>query len=664
MNYLTFSFSINFSSYDFNSLKQVEFDYQNFLKPALMFLCKNPNFSLAFSFNGTQIQTLRKKHPEFTKILQELSDKRQVEIYGNGFYNPVFPLIFPQDRTGQIDLFSSEVRLACGKRPRGMTLCASSWDSSLLLPFNTCGMEYILLDESLIPPEKRLFIPLFMSDKGKCIDIIPIYNSLKPNIDIEPQEFIENIKKKINSSIKKSQIPFVEQMTDKTNVHIEFTPWEFFQLLESCWFDKFVSLFDEFTNLKTSFSVKKSITERIPVFIPAGISQEVSQWSETPYKTVKSSQFTQKTIQDFLQTYPQSHALYNRMLYVSLLVNQCHGDKSRKNSAREKLWQAQNGAGFVCTSTGAFVNSTYRQSAYKFLCEAEKILRQCGNFQESLVSYDYNVDGIKEFICRMQNYFAVISLKGGSIRELDIMKNSGNYADSLNRSQDFEGFNDNYERGLFVDHLFTDEEFADYLDNKPSGKGIFSRAFYNESKFSSKNKEVLLFTQANYKNRQKVLLKKKYVAYSSGLMIQYILKNESNSPLKAKFVVESSFAQTNFNATDFNAFNLEIITDNTKKEIDTKSSSKLLNNDGTLFNVEGVQLTDTDNSTSFVFLPNESCGFCFEPIVFKRPDYFTGELVPASMTFSSSMFWEVNLESGMEMEKTINFSIFFQNRKK
>ena len=117
----------------------------------------------------------------------------------------------------------------------------------------------------------------------------------------------------------------------------------------------------------------------------------------------------------------------------------------------------------MCTSKGAFVNSTYRQNAYKFLSEAEKILRGCSDFSESLVSFDYNVDGIKEYICRMQNYFAVIALKGGSIREFDIMQNSGNYADNLNRIKEFEGSTDDYERGLFIDHLFTDKEFDDYL---------------------------------------------------------------------------------------------------------------------------------------------------------------------------------------------------------
>ena len=613
MEVLDFSFSINFSSYDFNSVKQIESHYQNFIKPIMKFLFSNPEFSLSLSFNGAELQYLRKKHQDFIKILHQLVQRKQLELYGNGFYNPVFPLIFPIDRTGQIDLFSSEVRLSCGKRPRGISLCASSWDSSLLSTFYSCGIEYVLLDESLIPPDKNIFIPLFMSDKGRFIDIIPVYRSLKPSLSLEPEQFISDIKKKINSTVNKSQIQYVEQITEKAAVHIEFTPVEFLQFLNEGWFSKFLLQKTEDIEILTSSSLVKNISERVPVYIPAGISSEVSQWAFVPYKPVKNQSSSMKTIHDFLQIYPQSHALYDRMLYLSLLVNQSHGDRLRK---------------------------------------------------KSLVSFDYNVDGIKEYICRMQNYFAVIALKGGSIREFDIMQNSGNYADNLNRIKEFEGSTDDYERGLFIDHLFTDKEFDDYLENKSAANGIFSRAIFSEVKFSASRKEVLLSSSKNFKKNQKVLLKKKYIAYSSGMMIQYILKNESAQTLKAKFVVETSLAQTNFSETDFNAFKLEIIANEEKKEIDTKQSSRAISVSGLLHDVEGFQITDTDNSISFVFEPNESCALCFEPIIFRRPDYFSGELVPAGMTFSNAMLWEVNLEPGMEMEKTINFTIINQHKKK
>ena len=658
-------FGVKSSMIDSFQSDVLEKEYQNIYKPVAKFLYSHPAFCLSFSFNGPQFEFYRRKHPEFIEILQMLIGRKQIEILGGGFYDPVFPLLFPRDRTGQIELLSSSIREAVGKRPRGLSMCASIWESSLLSCFSTCGMEFVMLDETLVPPEKNTCIPLIMSDKGKSIIILPVENSLKPQPNVQISGFIDAVTAKVQKSQRNSEAHI--QSGEKV-ISIQFSHKELKKLLESGWLENLSTVISDEKNEKCILSIPSNVVKNSvvfqPVFIPAGMSGEIAQWAIKPYKAVKTTSYFPVTIYDFLQLYPQSRALYDRMMYVSMLVNQSHGDKIRKKVARDKLWEAQNGNSFICTAEGAFVNSSFRQNSYKNLVEAEKIVRECNEFEESVSCFDYNGDGLNEYIIRMQNYFAVVNLLGGAIREFDLMQASGNYADNLSRVQEFENCNDNYERGLFVDHIFTDEEFSDYLLNKPTGNGVFSKMIYTESKFSAQHKEIQLSVSALFKNRQNISLRKKILASSSGLTIQYILKNESISPLKAKFAVESSFAQTNFNAQDFNAYRLEILTDGQKQEIDTKSSSKALNASGKLANVEGFQLTDTDNSISFMFEPNEQCGLSFFPIVFNRPEYTTGENVPASMTFANTLFWDINLEPGMEMEKTINFSIFNMHKKR
>lgn len=640
-----------------------EKDYENVYKPAAKFLYSHPEFRMSFAFNGVQIDFLQKEYPEFIEILRELISRRQIEILGGGYYDPAFPLLFPMDRTGQIEFLTSTLRSVTGKRPRGINLCASIWDYSLVSCFYNCGMDYVLLDDSLIPDEKQKFVPLIMSDKGKTISILPLYQEFKPEIQDAPRDYLNLISKKIAKSSKNAPKPLKECVK---GLDIQFTHEEFQSLLRSGYLEKLyreISEKKDFFDFATPITLVKEAKLRIPVYIASGMSREVGQWGIEPYRAVKADRHYPVSIYDFFQIYPQSRALYDRMLYVSMLVNQSHGDKLRKTSAREKLWEAQNGDGFICTSKGAFVSATYRQQAYKKLTEAEKIARQCGEFKETFVSYDYTGEGLNEYICRMNKYFAVISLGGGAIRELDVLQNSGNFADNLNCVKEFEGYDDNYERGLFIDHIFSEDEFNAYIQNKPSGNGIFSKYIYSELDFSSQRKEVKLVAEAKFQNRQKISLKKKYVCYSSGMMIQYILKNESSELLKAKFAVESSFAQTNFNAKDFNAFSLDIVTNGKRQEINTKTSSYELNDSGKLSDVEGIWVTDTDNNITFVFEPNESCGMSFNPIVFKRPEYTTGELIPAGMTFANTMFWDIVLTPGMEMEKTINFSIFSQKKK-
>lgn len=647
------------------TLPDSEKDYLDVYKPAATFLYSHPDYSMSFSFNGNQIQFFKKNHPEFLEILQQLTNRKQVEVLGGGFYNPVFPLLFPIDRSGQVDMLSAEIRQTTGKRPRGMTLCASSWDTSLVTSLETCGMEYVMLDSSVISPSKRMYLPVIMTDRGKSIDIIPLYRKLKPSEEIPAEEYLSSMLAAVKKNVRGDNY---DNTVNERYVDVQFTHEEFRDLLKSGYLlsihETAKEKFSGTIRFSYPSSYLKTVPVRVPAFITAGLSADIAQWAKTPYTAVTKNDGYPVTIYDFLQTYPQSQALCCRMLYVSMLINQCHGDKARKKAAREKLWAAQNGEGFVCTSKGSLVNSMYRQKAYRYLNEAEMIIRGCGDFDESVSSFDYNGDGTDEYICRMLNYTSCINLFGGEICELDVMQSASNYADNPSRIEEFDGYTDDYYRGMFVDHIFTDGDMENYLKNKPAGTGIFSQMQYCETRFSGQHNEIQLQAQAEFGERkQGVSLRKKYLANSNGFTIQYILKNESGAPLHANFVVESNFAQTNYAEENFAPYKVEIVTSAQKQEIDTTKSSSELDRSGSLADVSAVQISDSENGLSFMFEPNENCGFSFAPIIFMRPEYNGTKIVPAEMTFATAMFWPVQLEPGMEMEKTVNFSILNINRK-
>ena len=66
-----------------------------------------------------------------------------------------------------------------------------------------------------------------------------------------------------------------------------------------------------------------------------------------------------------------------------------------------------------------------------------------------------------------------------------------------------------YERGLFIDHIFSNEDFDKYISAEPAGDGVFSRIRYSELKFSQNHHEVQLFAEAVFKpTKQKLYLKK------------------------------------------------------------------------------------------------------------------------------------------------------------
>lgn len=638
-----------------------EQNYESVYKKIASFLYAHPRCHLTFSFSGNQIEWLQKNHPEFLDIMSELLGRKQIEILGGGYYNPVFPLLFPLDRTGQIEMLTSALRQTTGKRPRGMTLCSSVWDNSLVTSMQTCGMEYVELDSSLIPDDKQNFLPLIVSDQGRSIKVLPVSRSLAPvSYEINPSAYISSLFKQIDRVVKSD--PYSYNARERI-VLINFDPQQFMKFFNSGWIEKLYDIVEKDFSDSIRISHPLDFIHQTPVFqtayIPAGMTSEIAQWASTPYTAVENRSGFPLTIFDFLQAYHSNLALYNRMMYVSMIINQCHGDKIRKKAAREMLWSAQNGEAYVCNPDGIFANNALRQNAYKNLTEAEKLVRESSEFKESVTSYDYNGDGFDEYICQMSQYNACISRAAGSICELDVMHDTGNYADNMRRIARFDKVDDNYERGLFIEHLFGQEEYTDYTKGQPTGSGIFSRVLFAQKNFDSQKHEIQLIGKGEFGAlQQPVILTKKYIANSNGFTVQFILKNESPIALKAHLVVESNFAQTDFSSADSNSYTVEAIASDEKCTPDAKRSPK------TVSKVSFVQINDSVNDISFVYEPNEDASLLCMPISFRRPNSEKATPVPAGTTFVVSLCWDVDLAAGMEMEKTINFAIVLPKKKR
>ncbi len=634
--------------------------YQTIYKPLARFLYSHPSFKFSFSFNGPQLVYYKKKHNELITILKELVERNQVEIIGGGFYSPVLPLLFQVDRNTQIDLLSTEIRQTIGKRPRGITLFADIWDSSLVNNLQTCGIEYALLDSYSIPENKRKFLSYIMTDLGKSVQLFPYYNEFIPESETPCDVFEKNILKAVEKT--ERQDDYIQYSPEKI-VIMNLDVFSIQKLIENTWFEKLDDYLKQNNNteerirLGTIDDYRKIQSVKIQAYIPATMNKKIDEWCSYPLRNRAKANYT-NNIFDYMEFYEQSANLYNRITYMTILINQYKNDKMRKKAAREKLWEAQNGNAVICNAYGPYTNTKLRQDAYRSLITAEKFLREDGKFQESVTRFDYTNDGINEYVCRMQNYFAYIGLLGGAVQELDVMKNCGNYADNLSRVFEYDGADDGYKRGLLIDHLFDQNQFDRYIHGETAGDGVFSRIYYKEVRFSSNKKEIQFLAEAEYKpTHQKISLRKKYIISSGGMSVQYILKNESNKPLNLKLAVESNFADINFENNEISWINVEAADKEHVHTLDSRTSTIELNLQDKLSSIQAVRLTDTVKGVSFSFEPNECCNYFYTPIIFKRPDYHTGKLITSSATFVSTLYWNIEIESGKETEKMINFGI-------
>ena len=72
---------------------EVEHVYQRSYKPFLRALYNAPDVPVTLHLSGQLLQWLEKHHSEYTDVLSEMVSRKQTELLGGGFYDPVLSLI-------------------------------------------------------------------------------------------------------------------------------------------------------------------------------------------------------------------------------------------------------------------------------------------------------------------------------------------------------------------------------------------------------------------------------------------------------------------------------------------------------------------------------------------------------------------------------------------
>lgn len=625
--------------------------YQKSLKKIASFLFTHPKISFSFYLPCSYVEWLSEKHPEFLLILKDLTNRKQVEILGGGYYEPIFPLILPVDRIGQIEENTTNLRKKTGKRTRGIFLGDSIWDPSLISSFKTCGIDYVIVNSELIPEEVPHGKVHIVEDMGKTLYVIP-YRKCIDNFDDlpDPQELLGKIKYYSELNNDENQ---------KDSEHLFFTSFpisELGKLIDSNWLETFFQLASNspLFDFSTPSNYIKTYQDFQQTFIPAGCPKEIRKWALQPFVQSSDSSSSKNTnIKNFMYTYQEVQYLYSRMTYTAIILTQCKGDKIRKKCTREYLWKAQRQDSYWFLGADGICKTQNRENAYKNLLLAEKSVRETSNsLSDSFLSFDYDMDGRKEYIVHKNDYNAFISLCGGMIFELDLILTAKNYCDTMKRIKDFDEITDFYPKKLFVDHLIDFDHFEQFKKDISTCSAVFSQVVYSEINFDRIRKELVLNANALFGIlQQPVNLKKKYLFADNGIKVQYILKNESPLPLKCYFAIESNLC---FSGTDDNTLLIEIISGETKQKVDADSSFTAENN------VSLLQFSDLDEKNRFVFESNEEAGVCIQPLYITRP--VNGKTEKRYQATTNCFFWKIDIPPSYEFEKTIFLGIVPQKK--
>jgi hypothetical protein len=170
----------------------IEKVYQQSYSPFLEHLSRHPSVRIGLHYSGPLLEWLAARHPEFLNKLRLMSERRQVEILGGGFYEPILVAIPPQDQQEQIRRMREFIKRRFKIAPAGAWLAERVWEPQLPGALEAAKVEYTLLDDvhftSAGIEAEDLFGYYIAEDRGAKVKVIPGLKSLRylvPFRDVE-----------------------------------------------------------------------------------------------------------------------------------------------------------------------------------------------------------------------------------------------------------------------------------------------------------------------------------------------------------------------------------------------------------------------------------------------------------------------------------------------
>jgi hypothetical protein len=390
--------------------REFESAYENTLKPFISNLSRYPKVQAVFHYSGVLLHWVERSHPELFMLIEDMVSRRQVELLGGGFYEPMLPLIPLQDKIGQIELFTTYLRRHFGRRPQGCWIPALAWEQNLVGPLASCGMAYTFLGERQFAgaglADGDWFFPCLCEDQGKLITVFPVSLAAETALgekNVSP--VLEDLRNRRPDGREMVVSIFPEKLRADPVESPDYTWNRFFE----------------------EISLREDIVETVtPGKLLKGL------------KGLKKMSFPDSTGPDgepvlprrFLIEHPEANGVYAKMIFTNLLINQLRGDKSRKLDAREELWKAQGCGLFSSLEKQGLYRHSLRNAAYSALLAAERITREKGKFVSSLIPFDFNLDGVNEYLFQDTRINCYIQSAGGGIFELDYLPKAWNYLDT------------------------------------------------------------------------------------------------------------------------------------------------------------------------------------------------------------------------------------------
>lgn len=396
-------------------------------------------------------------------MLSRLVERRQIELVGGGYYEPVLICIPPEDRREQIARLGDYVESKFQVRPRGAWVAERVWEPQLPSTLSPAGVEYALVDDNHFMGAgftvDQLFGYYLAEDMGCIVKMLPGLKSLRYLIPFQdPGETIEFLRTAAHAH--PGGIASMGDDLEKFGVW----PGTYDHCYKSGWLEKFFQALEqnsEWVETATPSDAMDSHAALGRADLPAASYTEMMEWSlpnaaRNRYHTL-TAEFSSRpgdigflrggTWRNFFTKYFESNLLQKKMLHVSAKLEKLR--RSRREdapflSARAAAWtlllRGQCNDAYWHGVFGGLYTPHLRTALWQSLSEAESIADSL-SFHSSEYAHvekcDFDADVRDEIYFTSDLYAALWKPSdGATLCALDCRTAKTNLINSLTRREE------------------------------------------------------------------------------------------------------------------------------------------------------------------------------------------------------------------------------------
>lgn len=540
--------------------------YVTKLKPFFQILYEYPKIPFALHLSGTLLYKIERIHGEFFMLISDMVKRKQVELLGGGFYEPMMPYLLHVDRIGQIELMTTYLRKHFGKRVYGCWIPNTAWEQSVTSAIAGSGLRYTFIDEKKFIEaglsEEQYNFPCVSEDKGKTITVFPVFSSLK-------EKFLEN-------GIFTTIDTLLSQRKNK----------------------KFVRMIvpDFFNQDKNKETYINNFFEDISKY-ENDINFSLPDKEQKNQENFQKIYFPQMANKKYLIDYPEAGLLYSKITRTKLLIEQLKGDKERKRSAQEDLWKAQ-GFNLFCyddqcensvkneTHYPGIYNAGLRNMIYRAVLEAERTTRDKSGWMPSLTVYDFDFDGVDEYLFQGKFMNCFVRKRGAVLFELDYIPIAWNYQNTIT----FPDSDYHNTESTFFD-IIAPPEYDVCKTGYSDGLRVLGTEIFEETGIERIHQTAAFYSPPCEGAFGCIEIKKDFKLNGNIILTHYKLTNTGNDLLKFKFItkINLSFSSDSDNILRIFAYS------SYKSFSNNGEKTAIPNNQTSILGVEAIDFQDLRN---------------------------------------------------------------------